>query len=74
MVGEVPDVWREVRWTASDPVADDVEVLDGSIADLDGAIADLGGDLTHENASAVGTAIDDVRASARTVLVTLGDC
>lgn len=73
-VGEVSDDLAEVRSTASDAVADDVEVLDASIADLDDAIADLGGDLTSENASAVRAAIDGVRAAARGVLDTLADC
>jgi hypothetical protein len=73
-VGEVRGDLADLRSTASDAVADDVEVLDASIADLDTALSDLGGDITSENASAVGAAIQDVRAAASSVLDTVADC
>jgi hypothetical protein len=73
-VGEVRDDLADLRSSASDAVADDVEVLDASIADLDTALSNLGGDITSENATAVGTAIEDVRAAASGVIDTLADC
>lgn len=73
-VAQVRDDLADVRSTASEAAADDVDVLDESIAALDDAISNLGGELTSENASSVGTAIQDVRGAARGVLDTLADC
>lgn len=70
----IRDDLAEVRSTASDAASGDVDVLDESITDLDAAISDLGGDLTSENASAVGAAIENVRAAASGVSDTLRDC
>lgn len=74
VVDQVRDDVDELLDAASDAAADDVEALQQSLESLQGAITALGGDLTRDNASAVGDAIDDVVAAAQAVFGTLSDC
>lgn len=63
-----------LRESASDAAADDVAALEESVDDLSEAISTLGGDLTRENATVLGTAIESVIAAAGSVFDTLRDC
>ena len=73
-VDEVHSDLDELRDAASDAAADEVGALEQAVDGLDEAISTLGGDLTSDNATAVGTAIDNVSAAAQSVRSTLSDC
>ena len=73
-VDQVQSNLDDLRDSASDAAADEVGALDQAVDGLTDAISTLGGDLTSDNATAVGTAIDNVSAAAQSVLDTLSDC
>ncbi len=73
-VDQVQSNLDDLRDSASDAAADEVGALEQAVDDLNESISTLGGDLTSDNASAVGTAIDNVSAAAQSVLDTLSDC
>ena len=73
-VDEVQSDLDDLRDSASEAAADEVSALEQAVDDLSDAISTLGGDLTSDNASAVGTAIENVATAARSVRDTLSDC
>ena len=73
-VDQVQSDLDDLRDSASDAAADEVGALEQAVDGLNDAISTLGGDLTSDNASAVGSAIEDVAAAAQSVLDTLSDC
>lgn len=73
-IDQVKDDLDDLQDAASDAAADDVDAFDDAVDALDSAFSDLGGDLTAENATAVGTAIQNVSTAAQAVFATLSDC
>lgn len=73
-VDQVKDDLDDLQDAASDAASDEVDAFDDAVDALDSAISDLGGDLTADNATAVGTAIQDVGTAAQAVFATLSDC
>lgn len=65
---------EELRDAASDAAADEVDALRGSVEELESSISTLGGEITLENVSALGTAVENVATSAQGVYTTLTDC
>ncbi len=73
-VDQVQSDLGDLRDSASEAAADEVDALEQAVDDLTDAISTLGGDLTSDNATAVGTAIDNVATAAQSVRDTLSDC
>ena len=73
-VGAVSEDLDELRGAAEGAAADEVAALDDAISDVGTAISDLSGELTAENATAIGTAIQEAGAAADAVYQTLTDC
>lgn len=73
-VDAVQDDANELRDSASDAAADEVDALEQSVDDLESALGDLSGEISTANASALGSAIQDVGAAAQAVYGTLTDC
>lgn len=73
-VDQVRSDLADLRDSASDAAADEVGALEQAVDDLNDAISALGGELTSDNASSVGAAIENVAAATQSVLDTLSDC
>ena len=70
----VSDDLSDLRDAADTAVESDVEALENAVDDLGSSVSDLSGDISRENASALGAAIEEVANSAQAVFATLGDC
>lgn len=73
-VDQVQSDLADLRDSASDAAADEVSALEQAVDDLNDAISALDGDLTSDNASSVGAAIENVATAAQSVRDTLSDC
>lgn len=73
-VDEVRSDLEELGDSADEAAADEVDALEDSVDELEDAISALGGELTRDNATAVGAAIQTVGTSAQAVFDTLSDC
>ena len=73
-VDQVRSDLADLRDSASDAAADEVGALEQAVDGLNDAISALGGELTSDNASAVGAAIENVAVATQSVLDTLSDC
>lgn len=73
-VDQVRSDLADLRDSASDAAADEVGALEQAVDGLNDAISALGGELTSDNASSVGAAIENVAAATQSVLDTLSDC
>jgi hypothetical protein len=73
-VGQVADDVDELRSSASDAAAEEVDALETAVDDLGDSLSDLSGELTQENATAVVDAISAVSNAAGAVYDTLSDC
>ena len=73
-LGAVNEDLDELRGAAESVAADQVAALDDAISGVGTAISDLSGELTAENATAIGTAIQEAGTAADAVYQTLTDC
>ena len=73
-VDSVQDDVSDLSDSASDAAADEIDALKQSVDDLESAFSDLADEISTENASALGAAIQNVGTAAQAVYGTLTDC
>jgi HAMP domain-containing protein len=64
----------ELRETATEAAADEVEALEQAINGIGDSLSDAGTELSIEKVEAVGTAFSDAASAAQEVYATLADC
>lgn len=70
----VRDDLGDLADAADSAVESEVDTLRDSVSALQTSVGDLSGDISAENASALGTAVQSVGSSAQAVFATLSDC
>lgn len=73
-IDAIEDDVSELQDTASDAASDDIDALEQSVEDLKSALSDLSGEISSDNVSTLGTAVQSVIESAQAVYGTLTDC